>query len=152
MRFTDGGSRTTNGGAGEGTEKVLWDVRLPCDAQAHVQCSGTLKMSRGGLRTRACATTCHRRSGRCSGCQQWWHLSVSRISYGEIVTIRVPYHLLLLSNDFERPKRVVTLQFPQVRFLSCRCGFQSLGGYWLPPVKTTRARRTSTRTLPGVRT
>ena len=73
-------------------------------------------MSRGGLRTRACAATCHRRSGRCSGCQQWWHLSVSRISYGEIVTIRVPYHLLLLSNDFERPKRVVTLQFPQVRF------------------------------------
>ena len=43
MRFTDGGSRTTNGGAGEGTEKVLWDVRLPCDAQAHVRCSGTLK-------------------------------------------------------------------------------------------------------------
>ena len=63
------------------------------------------------------------------GCQQRWHLSVSRISYGEIVTIRVPYHLLLLSNDFERPSRVVTLQFPQVRFLSSRCGFLTPGGF-----------------------
>ena len=44
VRFTDGGcdgSSTSNGGAGEGTEKGLWDVRLPCGALAHVQCLGT---------------------------------------------------------------------------------------------------------------
>ena len=52
--------------------------------------------------------------------------SISRISYGETVTIRAAHRLLLIFNDYERPSRVAILQFPQVKVFMLKCGLQTV--------------------------